>query len=365
VNHDADRPVSASSAPAYARRRWLPAVALLLSLALTMAAAEAASRAFWRLGFGVPFGRPDRILYAFYPELERVDRKHPTREDEFYDILLLGGSALHPDYGAIASALQEQLAYAGRRNVRLFNLADRAHTSRDSRLKYAAIPDARFDLVLVYEGINDARANNAPPAIFRDDYGHYSWYGTVNALAPYHGSAAFALPYTLRFLAVRLGQVPVADRYAPTEAPRPDWLQYGRDYRSVAVLERNVATILDLARRRGDPVMLMSYATYIPEGYTAEAFRDKRLPYGLHLIGVELWGRPEDVAGAVAAQNAALRRLAVRYEGIFFADQAALLAGRAAYFNDVCHLTVLGSSKFAENVVAQLAPALPPKREHP
>ena len=59
--------------------------------------------------------------------------------------------------------LREQLAYLGQRNVRIFNLAMPAHTSRDSWLKYAALRDARFDLVIFYHGINEARVNNAPP----------------------------------------------------------------------------------------------------------------------------------------------------------------------------------------------------------
>ena len=70
----------------------------------------------------------------------------------------------------------------------------RLHTSRDSWLKYAALGEARFELVVFYDGIVERlrgtqdqgeimkkkkdetkrRANNAPPDIFREDYAHYS-----------------------------------------------------------------------------------------------------------------------------------------------------------------------------------------------
>jgi hypothetical protein len=310
------------------------------------------------VGYGVPFSRPDRILYAFYPELARVDRKRPSRDDEFYDILLLGGSTLHGDWSQVARALPEQLAFQGHRNVRVYNLAVPAQTSRDSRLKYAALRGPRFDLVLVYDGINDARTNNAPPDVFRDDYGHYAWYETVNALAPYHGRASFALPYTLRFLALGLRQAVLARRYVPPEAPREEWLQYGREPRSAGPFRRNLESILELAGRRGDPVLLTSFAIHAPETYSREAFDAKRLEYGLHLSPIEEWGRREDVVATVAVHNQIITDLAARHEGVRFVDQARLMEGDPAYWNDVCHLTVAGSIRFAENLVPAILPAL-------
>ncbi len=343
-----------SRAPAFAL------IALLLSLLLSVGAAELAARAFWSLRYHVPFGRPDRILYAFYPELERVDRKRPSRDDEFYDILFLGGSTLNGEWGQVERALGEQLAYGGQRNVRIFNLAMPAHTSRDSRLKYAALGTARLDLVVLYDGLNDIRTNNAPPEIFRDDYGHYSWYELVNAMAPYHRrSTRFALPHTLRYLAVGTRQALRKDRYAPAEAPRPDWVQYGAVPRSAASYEQNLGAILDLAAERGDRVLLMTFATYVPDGYSPEAFEQKRLDYGLHLSPIELWGRREDVMATMAVHNGMVRALAARRDRVLFVDQAELMAGSPGWFNDACHLTVSGSARFAENMVPPVLPTFP------
>jgi hypothetical protein len=123
--------------------------------------------------------------------------------------------------------LREQLASLGHRNVRVFNLAKPAHTSRDSLLKYAALGEARFDLVIFYHGINEARTNNAPPEIFREDYAHYSWYETVNALAPYHGAALLALPYTLRYFIIKIRHNFLKDRYLSTYVVPKEWVQLG------------------------------------------------------------------------------------------------------------------------------------------
>ena len=150
-------------------------------------------RAFWWLGHGVPFHKPNRILYAYYPNLKQVDTERPAHDDAFYDIVFLGGSVLHRDWTPIERILREQLADNGHRNVRIFNLAVPAHTSRDSWLKYASFRDVRFELVVFYHGVNETRANNAPPQLFREDYAHYSWYKSVNMLAAYHGTAVFCL----------------------------------------------------------------------------------------------------------------------------------------------------------------------------
>ncbi len=262
----------------------------VISTLLCVVLAELAARAFWCLRYEVPFRDPSRILYAYYPELRNVDRKRPARGDGFYSILLLGGSALHPEWGEVPQVLAETLAYSGHRNVRIFNLAMPAQTSRDSWLKYAALREARFDLVVLYHGINEARTNNAPPNIFREDYAHYAWYEIVNTLAPYHGSTSFALPYTLRYLVVSMRHILMKDRYVPLYAPRKDW--FGMD------------------------------------GTTAA-----RCP----LDPIEEWGRREDVLETVAVENEIVRTLAVHHTGVLFVDQASLMAGSAHYFNDPCH----------------------------
>ena len=335
-------------------RRWL---VLLLLLALCVVSAEVSARAFWRLRYGVPFRNPGCILYAYYPELRRVDAARPARGKKF-DILFLGGSALHKDWGQVEQSLLEQLAYNGHRNIRIFNLAAPGHTSRDSWLKYSALGAARFDLVLFYQGINDARANNAPPEVFREDYAHYAWYETVNALASYHRTSWFALPYTLDMLRIRMRQILTKDRYDSGRGPRKEWVHYGGDPRSAVSFRHNLGAILDLAKQRGDRVLLMTFATYVPENYSLEAFKEKRLDYGLHLTPIDVWGDREHVLQTVAVHNEIVRSLAAQHEEALFLDQASLMAGVSSYFNDPCHFTVVGSSKFVEHLLGYLLPRL-------
>lgn len=333
-------------------------MAILLSVFLTLIAAEVGSRVFWRSSYAISLRKPACILYAVYPELEGVDEQRPVHEDEFYDVLLLGGSSLHRDWGSIEQDLRERLACELGRKVRTFNLAKRAQTSRDSWLKYAALAEARFELVIFYHGINETRANNAPPEIFREDYSHFLWYDVANTLASYHGAASVASPYTLRFAAVQARAVFRPDQYVSMGPPREAWLQYGRNPRSPASFRSNLSAILDLASKRGDRVLLATFATYAPPNYSVEAFKQWRLDYRLHINPIELWGRPEDVLASVALHNQVVRDLTARYPGGLFVDQAKLMPGSALYFNDVCHFTVPGSAKFVDNLLGVLLPSL-------
>lgn len=328
--------------------------AFVLAAVLCLAILELGARAFWSVRYGVPFLEPDRIGLSHYPGLGDVRSLPASREDEVFDVLLLGGSVLHRFWGDVQDQLGGQLS-ATRGRVRIVNLARAAHNSLDSLTKYRLLADARFDLVLVYHGINEVRVNNVPPDVFRSDYGHNPWYEAVGVLAPYHGEAVLALPYTARFLWMRVRQRWHPDRYL-AEPPRDAWQAYGGTLSSVEPFEANLEAIVALAAERGDPLVLVTFALHLADDYTLEAFRAKQLDYGLHRDPIELWGRPEHVRAAVAAQNERVRRIAARHPGVVLVDLERTLPRGAAHFDDVCHLTAAGSEAFARAVVAALPP---------
>jgi hypothetical protein len=325
-------------------------------LVATLGLMEVASRLFWKVQYGVPLSRPERLLWALYPELwqvewkdEDVRAKHPLR------ILFLGGSALHPAWGNVEQELRERLTATLRRPVVIYNMAAIAHTSRDSAVKYRALEGTPFDLVVFYHGINDARANDVPPDVFRPDYSHFAWYDAVNALV---GCGRLVLPCTLRFLAVRAQDRLGLVAYASMEAPRPEWLAFGADVKSAASFEANLRSIVETAHARGEPVLVMTFATYVPDDYSLEAFNDGTLDYTLHLSPIEMWGTPPNVAAAVARHNEIVRRIAASDRGVRLVDQASLMPKGAQYFNDVCHMTGAGSAVFVDNMLGAVVEAL-------
>ena len=103
-------------------------------------------------------------------------------------------------------------------------------------------------------------------------------------------------------------------------------------------------------------MLTMTFATYVPDNYSLKAFKEKRLDYGLHLTPIELWGAREHVVKTIAIQNEIVRSLADQHEDVLFLDQASLITGSTRHFNDLCHLTVAGASKFVEYLLRVILP---------
>lgn len=337
--------------------RGARAVLFVVWLACCFGLAEAVSRIGWWISQDVSLCDPGLVLYGFYPEMWYVHQESPRKDDEYFDILLLGASVLDPKWGSIEQQLLEKLALAGHRNVRVLNLGIPAHTTRDSLLKYRALAPYDFELVFLYHGINETRTNNAPPGVFREDYGHYAWYEVLNTIAPYQGRSTLSLPYTLRYLAVRARQALQPDRYIAEHVPREDWTQYGSDLRSAGAFEANVRAIIEEASLRGEPLMLSTFAYHVPPDYSLERFEKKQLDYLLHLTALEIWGRPENVVAGMSAHNEVVRRLASEND-VWFVDQAGLMEAAPENFNDAVHFTTRGSEAFVDHLIEALPPGI-------
>jgi lysophospholipase L1-like esterase len=278
-------------------------------------------------------------------------------DDETFDVLVLAGSTLHDRYGPFEAALREELALRSRREVRVHNLAKAAQGTRDSLIKYQQLDDARFDLVIVYHGINDLRANNIAEADYRDGYEHVEWYRRANWVAAHRDLLRWtALPYLLHD--ARIAVEKLLGRYRPLP---PDSLRnaadYGETLKTVPAFRDNLAAILELARKRGEPVLLMTYAWHLPPDYSKQAFRRRESDYTTHRVPVEGWGRPEHVARGLRAHNEAIRELVAAHPDVLFVDQDARMPRDRASWNDICHLSVRGMSEFAAGVAEVLAEA--------
>ncbi|MCK5606632.1 tetratricopeptide repeat protein, partial [Candidatus Pacearchaeota archaeon] len=313
---------------------------LLFSLCVFSIGSELCSRCFWKLQ-GLSFFQCQKEIHlAFYPELKYVDALSIRRDDEYYDILLLGGSALHEAFGSIERLLGIRLELEKNKKVRLHNMAFRAHSTLDSYYKYRHLSDKRFDLVIVYHGINEVRANNCPPSLFREDYSHYSWYRAINSYEKASDSKLLIFPYTLTLTWIRGLDWLGLRRYVSTAKPNPSWIDYAGTIRTKEPFERNLARILELAEAKCEPVVLMSFSYYIPEEYPDVA--DWWMP-------IELWGKPEYVAKGIAVHNTVIEELARSHTHVMFIDQNKLVPKEKKFFRDICHFTGQGSERFVNN----------------
>jgi hypothetical protein len=341
------------------KRRWhdlRPTTRLVVILAMVLAGAvglEVFARVYW-LSRGVPICHAERIWHTFYPEAlaSGVETATITRDDDTYDVLLLGGSVLYPAFGKVAEILQTLEQDVGK-PVRLYNLSNIAMTSLDSRLQYERLEKQRFDLVIVYDNINDVYMNECPAAVYRDDYAHAPRYAQIYAIDQHPELPCVTFPYTMHYLVSR-----AVDRLQLSNRPRREWQAHGADIKSVPAFAANVQAIVDIARRRGDPLVLMTYAYHIDPNYTEEAFEAQELDYDAHVSTIALWGTPENVKRTLDVHNAVTRRIAAENPGVTLIDEQALMPTGARYFNDICHLTDAGCAVFVQHIRDGLASSL-------
>lgn len=308
----------------------------------------------------MPFFAAQRSLYAsFYPEVAELQRGVSTEDEPCFDILILAGSVLHPDYGDVAERLRQRAREQTGQCVRVHNLAEAAHTSLDSLIKYQHLGARHFDLVVLYHGINEVRANNCPADQFREDYSHFAWYKLIHEAEGGAASRWWVLPYTVKFVALKAAGRLGFSAFLPIHEPDAASLAYGCDVKTIPSFRRNVEGILALAAERRETVLLMTFAYYLPEDYSAERFQAHALDYGRHTFPVALWGRADCVGKGLEAHSDVIRSLAGRHRSVLSVDQNGLIPKGKDHFDDVCHLAPRGCERFVENmlpaVTAQMA----------
>jgi len=319
---------------------------------------ECSARVYLDVKDDIPFfASPSRHIYRYYPQLKTLPPAPPAPGE--LRVLLLGGSVLKNPLYDIGAHVEKRLEAAPElkgRKIRVFNLAVEGHTSLDSYYKYVlASRRTSFDYVVAYDGINDLRANNCPPEMFRADYSHYSWYDEVNFYFRHEKlfRAHTYFPY-FAYVASRRMRDRVSGRvYLPRERPRAEWYGYGTGIKTAGPFAQNVERVAALARRNGAAPAIASFAYYIPPGYSFEKFKTGEYK-DEYMFPVEMWGTPEAVDKGLKIQNAAAWAIADKQHAAYL-DEAARLRGRADAFIDVCHLSPSGvarlSSDIAETII--------------
>lgn len=328
----------------------------LIFIVLLLLPLEIASRAYWAVSKNVSFFAPE-AMYLFYPALKEVHNTKITKNDGTYDVLFLGGSVLY-DSGTWKHAiplLQEKLKSKTSLPIRIHNVARPSHSSRDSMFKYHFLKDKHFDLVVIYDSINEVRANNCPPEMFKKDYSHYSWYRKLNFFEHYSSFKIFTLPYTIYSLTTDIKEKFGLIKFVPTDIPHEEWVKYGRDIKSAVSFESNLDDILTTAQKRDETVLMATLAFHVPPDYNYFKFMTKQLDYASHAFYMEVWGKAENVIIGIVTHNNVMKKLAAKHPEIIFLDEYPNIPKNKIYFNDICHLTDAGNEKllsdFADRVL--------------
>ena len=342
-------------------RRLALAAAVLLYTALLL---ELGNRAYASFDSGLSFLAPNFKL-SFYEEARPlVEREAPVvRDDATLDVLLLGGSVLYHPLADVDDQLTAELGAALKRPVVVHNLAKPAHTSLDSLIKYRMFDRDRFDLVVFYHGINDARMNAAPPDRFRDDYTHGAWYARLQAIDRHRELPWWVTPYVLHTLWIHLSEELGWAQYQPRHNPLDYW-EVIEDYvRTDRTVRAHVTEICAIAAARSDPLVLVTFATHLPPAYDLDRpSRQQRKGVDDFAGGggsaLEMWGKPQTVMKAVALHNEVIRETARACPGATLFDMAKRMPDDGALFTDVCHLSQQGADRYVELIVPALLDSL-------
>jgi hypothetical protein len=323
-------------------KRRVPVALLALVLGLwTVVLCWAGVRFFWwwRLGLRVTENPGVEAVWRLhYEELYSsgaVDARLAP-DDGSYDVLLQGGSVLEQIAPTLEQSLQRELPG----HFRLFNLARSAHTSRDTYFKQRRLADKPFDLVIYYDGVNDARMNCCPDDVYRDDYRHFSWYDSLEARLE-AGTISVS-----DILASRLNRGILTFDIA-------EGREFSNRIKTAKAYRQNLEPLVDAADRSTGRLLLMTFAYRLPKNYTDEAFRAHQLGYGRGKfeLGADVWGTAEGIEGAITAHNRVIRELAAGHKHVIFVDEDQQMPKSGTYFSDLCHLTDEGIAKLTEDTM--------------
>jgi hypothetical protein len=332
---------------------WSTKLCLLATgLGLLLAGAEVSARLYWMLGRKTPFFGTQRIWRTYFPEVAEslVDQAPAARRDAPFAVLVLGPSVWHPFFGDLGARLEKGLAHKLGRPVRVYNASYPTRNSRDALVLYRHLADHRFHLVLVYHGINDAAMNNCPASLYRNDYTHVARYKSLQLLEHHPEHPWLAFPFTLLDHFNR-----GAMKFGLVDEASLKYIELGNEVKTPPAFRANLEAILALARERGDPVLLTTFAYYLPGNYSQEAMLAHRLDYARHLAPVEMWGPPRGVTRTVNAHNAIVRDLAAHTPDVRFVDLARLMPASGRYYNDPCHLSARGCRAMAKLLLEHVA----------
>jgi hypothetical protein len=278
-------------------------------------------RETWLMGFAADQARVDdvRISALGFAGDALAPRKPPGT----LRLLTLGGSALfNRDF---TERLRAHLLPRVPGRLEIVGGALRAHTSRSSVLKWRFLSRHDFDVVVIYEGINDLYANHVPPGLYREDYAHLgAWY----------------VRHPLLDQSVIARLVYDAWLHRPVEGEA-----MASGFRSIGSLRANLRDLVAATRAAGAEPVLSTFAWAIPSGYDREAFERGAAGYAnperYDPKPVEFWGPLPWVREGLVRTNVAIHEVA-RETGAPLFDAERILGRELRWFGDVCHPSAAG-----------------------
>ncbi|MFN3489855.1 MAG: hypothetical protein ACK4YV_12015 [Emticicia sp.] len=300
------------------------------------------------LGFSF-FNPKNFIIKNYYPELEKVLSTEIKTDDKFTDILILGGSVISSSWSQMDERLDSLLP--NNQDIRVFNVAIPSHTSLDNLIKYKLLANKKFDLVIYYEAINENRANNVAPQLFKTDYSHIEWYYHINILMKHPEINYTALPFLLHKSVATIIQKITHYTFIEMDNVSKENRIYGSDIKTVMPYRANLENIISLSKHKSEKLLLVAYASFFPkvkfkgDPSDAQYFAKNCKKAAI----VTVWGDTKNTQKGIIAHNEILTDLANK-NNTFYLDMTQTIPQDTAYFCDICHLSEKGCNLFAQTL---------------
>lgn len=299
-------------------------------------------------GFFLPY---QALLTRCYPELIPVFSQNSNPENNVKKVLILGGSVVSTNWSHLEKRLDTMLLphFPKGTEIRVMNAAAPANSSLDNLIKYKALTGYHFDLVIFYEAINETRFNNIPPNFFKNDYTHVKWYQDVNLILEHPELRFTVLPYTLHFIYVKARDYYTKPPLLDMNGVASEFIMYGSQIKTSTPYRDNIQALINTVQSRKQRILLMSYASYFPEGIKLLGKKSEETLFGdcTFRTNINLWGDADNVKKGIQAHNQQMVELVARNK-VDFLDMASLMPSRKQYFCDVCHLSPgQGAQQFA------------------
>jgi hypothetical protein len=306
--------------------------------------------------------RPKEIIYHYYPMTRDIKEQYAHTDTHSYKILVLSCSTLQKDWGDIKIQLEKRLnisdkmASPGADSFSVFNASGIGFSSRDNLTCYRLLSDLRFDLVIDYSGINDARFNNCPGGIFKNDYSQIPWNNEINCILRHPEMNYTVIPFFIDFSYQLIYESIAKDKFIPVHySMRQSWWDFGSDLKSLKAFKSNIEGIQALSKEKKEQLLFVSYCYYIPSDYTLKKFKCKRLDYTYQKNSreIEIWGWPKNISSFLDSADIVVKRIATD-NNVPYLNIRPEFEGKSLYFADICHFSPAGLTSFSDLVSREI-----------
>jgi hypothetical protein len=161
----------------------------------------------------------------------------------------------------MTNRLKSNLTDICKKKVEILGAALRAHTTMSSILKYKLLSKYNFDIVLIYDSMNDLWMNHVNSKDFKEDYSHFDpWYKRNYCL---NHSIICRMIYNKLIYRKPAKNVRKTFIDAPGEK----------------VFRENLTDLVEALYNHGSIPILMTFAWSIPPNYSRELFESNSLGY--------------------------------------------------------------------------------------